>query len=390
MGQREFVAFVAISLAVGALAIDLMLPALSAITNEFSLSNDNFSQASITALLLGVGVPQLLFGPVSDRFGRRPVLLGGLIVFILGGMLTALAPDFSTLLAARFLQGLGVGAQRMAIFSIVRDHYSGITMARIMSLVMTGLLIEPMIAPMLGQAIMLIASWRWIAGAITCVSLLTLGWALVRLDESLPPERRRSIALGSVIAAYRSVITHQTAFNYILAFGLVMAAHLGFLTSAQGIFQKCFDAGLSFTLLLALVSLAMSTAAFVNSRLVRHYGSPQLIRIGLYWLFAVNLMLLVAAWLDLVTLPIFMLVQAGNMFCFGLLLPNLTAMSINPLGHIAGTASSMFGFLSTIIGALLGFFIGQLFDGTIRPMAAGYVLLSAIALLILSRTSSQH
>lgn len=390
MGPTEFILFIAISLSVGAMGTDLMLPALRAMTEDFGLSDANLSQATIIVFLLGVGIPQLLFGPVSDRFGRRPLFLWGLAVFIVGGVLTAFARDFSSLLLARLLQGFGAGAQRVVTFSIIRDHYSGLPMARVMSLIMTGLLLEPLFAPMLGQAVLLVGSWRWIIGVVTLAGSATLVWALLRLEESLPPERRRPISARSVLAAFRMVIVNRTAITSMLAFGLLTGAHLGFLTSAQSIFQQTFDAGLKFTLLLALVSLAMSIAAFTNSRLVRRYGSTRLVRTGLCALVAINALLLLAAHAGIASLSLFLLIQAGNMFAFGLLLPNLTAMSMNPLGQVAGTASSMFGFLSTTLGALLAFVIGQLFDGTVRPMAAGYVLMSGVALLVLSLGARQQ
>jgi len=390
MGGVEFVAFIALSMAVGALAIDLMLPSLRAITDDFGLPNANRSQAVIAVFLLGMGVPQLLFGPVTDCCGRRPVILGGLVVFVLGGLLAALAQDFPALLVARLLQGLGAGAQRVVTVSIVRDRYSGVHMARAMSLAMAVLLLEPIIAPLLGQLILMAASWRWMVGTVAMAGSAMLAWALLRLQESLPPHRRRSISPRSVAAAYKAVVTSRAAFGYMLAFGLVMGAHLGFLGSAQAIFQTTFDAGLRFTLLLALVSLATSMAAFANARLVRRYGSPRLIRVGLTALAAINLLALGPAAAGAVTLPAYVAVQACSMFAFGLLVPNLSAMAMNPLGSIAGTASSMLGFLTATLGALLGFAVGQLFDGTIRPVLAGYVLMSVAALLIVSRAGRER
>lgn len=390
MGGAELVAFVAVSMAVGAMATDLMLPSLRAISDDFGLANANRSQAVIAAFMLGMGVPQLVFGPVSDRYGRRPVLLGGAVVFVLGGLLAALAQDFSALLAARLLQGLGAGAQRVVTLSIVRDRYSGVHIARAMSLAMAVLLLEPVVAPMLGQALLVSASWRSIVVATALAGSGALTWALLRLDESLPPPARRSIAPAAVAAAYRTVLAHPSAFPHMLAFGLVMGAHLGFLSSAQGIFEGTFDAGLRFTPMLGALSLVTSGAAFASSRLVRRLGSSRLIRTALAAMVVVNSVALGAAFAGATTLPLFLLGQACSMLAFGLLVPNLSAMAMAPLGSMAGTASSMLRFLSTTLGALLGFGVGQMFDGTVRPVLAGYALLSALALAVIARSAGKR
>lgn len=386
MERVEFVAFVALSLVVGAMATDLMLPALAAVTRDLALADANLSQAVIAAFLLGMGVPQLLFGPISDRFGRRPIFLLGLVVFVAGGLVCALARDLPTLIAARLLQGFGAGAQRVVTFSVVRDRHGGVEMARIMSLAMTLLLIEPILAPMLGQLILLAGSWRWIPVAVALAGLAVLGWALARMDESLPVGERRSIAPAAVAASYRAVLAQGSAFAHMLTFGLVMGAHLGFLTSAQAIFQRTYGVGLRFTLLLALVSLAMAIASFFNARLVQRHGSRRLIRRALLGLLACNLAALLLEAAGSLGLPLFLLMQGCNMFAFGLLAPNLTAMAMTPLGHVAGTAASIFGFLTTTLGALLGLAIGQLYDGTVQPVLVAYAVTGAIALALLARS----
>lgn len=385
MGRVEFVAFVAVGFALGALGIDSMLPALQAIQDDFGLASANLSQAVIAAFVLGVGLPQLVFGLLSDRYGRRPVFFGGVLAFVAGSVLSAAAPSFALLLVARVVQGFGAGAMRVVTFSIVRDRYSGVHMARVMSVAMSILLLEPIVAPMIGQALLIFGSWRWIVAAMALLGSVALVWSFLRLDESLPLARRRSMAPRAVLAAYRMVFATPAAFGGMVAFGLVMGAHMGFLASAQGIFQVTFDAGLRFTLFLALVSLATAVAAFLNAFLVRRFASAALVRAALLACLAVNVVVLAVATAGALTLPLFVVIQSCNMFAFGLLLPNLTAMIISPLGSIAGTASSLFGFVSTLIAAVVGFAVGQLFDGTVRPVAGAYIVVSACALVILTR-----
>lgn len=385
MGGVEFVCFVAISLSVGSFAIDVMLPALHAIGTEMRPGSANAGQAAIAAFLLGVGGAQLVFGPLSDCHGRKPMFIAGLLVFLLGSVLTACAGNFAALLAARLLQGLGAGGQRVVVFSIIRDRHCGVALARVLSLVMTVLLLEPLLAPMFGQAVLLFSSWRWIAATVVAVGSALFLWTLLRLDESLPAAERRPVSVIALGAAYRAVLAHRPAIFAMLVLGLMSGSHLGFLTSSQSIFQQTFGAGLSYTLLLALVSAAMSIAALMNVKLVRRHGSPALVRWCLLSMVLINALALAAGMASAPHLSLFLMIQACNMFAFGLLLPNLTAMALDPFGQIAGTASSLYGFLVATIGALLAFAVGQLFDGTVRPLLAAYVILSAISLLLIAR-----
>jgi DHA1 family bicyclomycin/chloramphenicol resistance-like MFS transporter len=389
MGAVEFVAFIAVGLVVGAITIDLMLPALHAIGDEFRLAHANLSQAVIAVLLFGIGPAQLLFGPLSDRYGRRPLFLAGLMIFMGGGVIATMAPTFDILLGGRLLQGFGAGAVRVVTFSIARDRHAGLQLAHVLSLAMTALLIEPVVAPMLGQLLLMFVSWRWLLATVAGVGAAALLWAWLRLDESLAHEKRRAISPVSLVTAYRTVATTPAAVVGILLFGLVMGAQLGFLSSAQGIFQVTYGAGMRFTPLLALVSLATAAASFTNARLVRRHGSRSLVRYALCALVVVNAAALVLAATGGASLPVFMLLQACGMFAFGLLLPNLTAMVMNPLGSIAGTAASVFGFVSSTIAAPISFVVGFLFDGTIRPVAGAYLLVGLLGLLILSRYGTQ-
>lgn len=385
MGANEFIWFVALSLSVGAFAVDAMLPALQAIATDFGLAGTNRAQAAVAAFLLGVGVSQLVFGPLSDRYGRKPLFVGGLVLFIAAGCGAALAPNFATLMAARLLQGIGAGAHRVVVFSIVRDRHAGVELARVLSLAMTVLLVEPLLAPMFGQLLLLAGSWRAIAASIAVAGAALLAWALWRLDETLPQAQRRAVTPVAVLAAYRDVLAQPPAVMAMLTLGLMSGAHIGFLTSSQAIFQTIFQTGLRYTPLLAIVSLAMSVAAFSNVAFMRRFGSAALTGFCLPAMAVLNAGALVAACFDAIGLPAFLLLQACNMFAFGLLIPNLTAIAMQPFGHIAGTASSMYGFMASAVGAVFGFTIGQCFDGTLRPMFAAYVVLSLASHWLLLR-----
>ncbi|MCB1955642.1 MAG: multidrug effflux MFS transporter [Rhodocyclaceae bacterium] len=386
MAFAEFVAFVAACMALNALAIDVMLPALPDLNADFFLHDPNQSQAVIAVYLLGMGASQLIYGPLSDRFGRRPVLIGGLVLFSLAGLLSAVAPSFPLMLAARFVQGLGAGAPRVIAVSLARDTYSGRQLGRVMSLAMMVFMAVPILAPSLGQLILLVAPWRWAFGALVLGGGAVLAWTLFRLEESLPLERRRPMSPAAVIDGFRIALTTRSAMGYMLAMGLVLGAHMGFITSAQRIFMDIFDAGQRFSLLFALVAMAMSVAAFTNSRLVMRFGMRRLAIVGLGALVLLNAAHLLLLSRGPESLPMFLLMQAGSMFLFGFLGANLNALAMEPLGHVAGTASSLIGFFTTVSGALLGFGVGQLFDGSVVPLTLAYVVLGTAALGVVMRT----
>jgi DHA1 family bicyclomycin/chloramphenicol resistance-like MFS transporter len=376
----EFVVFIASCMALNALAIDVMLPALPVLGAELGLADSNGSQAVIVAYLLGFGLSQIFYGPLSDRFGRRPVLLVGLVVFAAAGVLSVLTHSFGTLLGARLIQGVGAGATRVVAVSLVRDTYSGAQMGRVMSLAMAVFMIVPIIAPSMGQAILLVAPWRWVFGALVAAGAGLLLWTLLRLEETLPVECQRSIAPRAILGAVRTIITTRLSAGYMLAMALVMGTHMGFITSAPQIFLDVFDAGTSFTLLFALIALALSVAAVLNARIVHRFGMRRLALVALVALVAVNMVHLGLAATGRLGLPLFVALQAGSMFLFGFVASNLNTLAMEPLGHVAGTASSMIGSFTTSLGAALGFGIGQFFDGSVVPLVSAYVVLGLLAL----------
>lgn len=384
----EFVAFIAACMALNALAIDVMLPALPAITAAFGLADANRAQAVVAVYLVGMGVSQLFYGPLSDRYGRRPVLIVGLALFVLAGLLSAVSTSFGMLLAARVAQGLGAGAPRVIASSLARDVYADRQLGRVMSLAMTVFMAVPILAPSIGQIILALAPWRWTFGALVGGGVLMLAWSMWRLDETLPPARRRPLSLPGVLRAYRTTFASRTAASYMLALGLVIGAQMGFIISAQRIFGEVFDAAARFGPLFALVASAMALAAFTNARLVLRFGMRRLALIGLAVLVAANLAHLALAWRLEEPLWLFMLMQMLSMAMFGFLGANLSALCIAPFGHMAGTASSAIGWFTTVLGAGLGYAIGQAFDGTVLPLTGAYAGLGALALALVWRAEN--
>jgi MFS transporter, DHA1 family, multidrug resistance protein len=386
MRFREFVAMVAGLMALNALAIDIMLPALQQIGSALAVQDENTRQVVLSAYLVGFGVGQLLIGSVSDRYGRRAVLVSGLAIYVAAALLCSAAPSFETLLIGRLVQGLASAAPRVVTTSVVRDCYSGRSMASVMSLAMTVFMAVPVLAPSVGQFVMLFASWRAIFAFLAIYGIVMLIWVLVRLPETLPVNERRPASARAALAAYIEVLTTRRTLGYALASGMVFGAMFGFLVSSQQVFAQVFGMTTYFPLAFASIALAMSVSSFLNARLVGRYGMRRLSH-GAVMLFALLSATMAAlAWTGLLQFVPFMLILGGLMFLVGMVFSNFNALAMEPQGHVAGTASSAIGSISTLLAAVIGYGIGQAYDGTLVPLATGYVLLSLLTLTILAAT----
>ncbi|PHY13617.1 MFS transporter [Caulobacter sp. B11] len=372
MGFKAFVALIAAMMATNALAIDSMLPALPQIGQALGVADHNQRQWIITAYLLGFGVAQLAYGSLADRFGRKPVLLVGLSLYVLFAGLCALSTSFEMLLVARALCGVGAAATRVLSVSIVRDCYSGRQMARVMSLSFIVFLAVPIIAPSIGQAIVLVAPWPWIFGVLAIFGLAVIAWAALKLPETLHPEDRVPLTPGPVLAAFREALTNRVAIGYTIASTLVLGGLFGFINSAQQVFVDVLGAGKLFTLLFAAIAGGIAVASLVNSQIVGRLGMRRVSHVALCGYIAFAGVHALIALSGHESLWVFVGMQAGMMFCFGLTMSNFGALAMEPLGHLAGTAASVQGFITTIGGALFGFWIGQLFDGTVVPLTLGF------------------
>lgn len=372
MGFGQFVALIAAMMATNALAIDSMLPALPNIGEALGVQDPNARQWVITAYLLGFGVAQLAYGSLADRYGRKPVLMAGLALYTLFAALCAFSTSFEMLLLARFLTGLGAASTRVLSVSIVRDCYAGRQMARVMSLAFIVFLATPIIAPSLGQAIMLFASWRWIFGVLSIFGLVVIAWTALKLPETQHPEDRIPISVGGVASAFKIALTDRVAMGYTIASALVLSGLFGFLNSAQQVFAEVLGAGEIFPLIFAAIAGTMAVSSLLNARIVEKLGMRKVSHGALIGFIAFAAVHAVIAVTGHETLLSFSLLQAGMMFCFGLVMSNFGAIAMEPLGHVAGAAASIQGFITTIGGAAFGFLIGQMFDGTTAPLTLGF------------------
>jgi MFS transporter, DHA1 family, multidrug resistance protein len=382
MGFRQFVALIAAIMAVNALAIDTMLPALPQIGDSIGIPTENARQWVVTAYLLGFGVAQIVYGPLADHFGRKPVLLVGLAAYALFSLAAGLSTSFEMMLIARVLQGVAAASSRVLVVSIVRDCYSGRKMARVMSLAFIVFLAVPILAPSIGQAIMLILPWRAIFVGLAVFGAVVFVWAALRLPETLHAEDRVATSVASIAHAFRLTLSSRVGVGYMLAMTLMYGSLVGFINSAQQVFVDVFEAPRLFTTIFALIAVFMAFSSLLNSRIVGRFGTRVISHTALIGYIVVGSLHATIAITGHETLWSFALLQSCMMFCFGLLGPNFGSMAMEPLGHVAGTASSVQGFISTVGGALVGFYVGQHFDGTVIPLTLGFTICSLLALVV--------
>lgn len=379
----EFVALMASLMAVNALGIDIMLPALGRIGADLGVSVENHQQLVVATYIGAFGFGQLVHGPLADRFGRRPVLFWTMGIYALMSFIAAHAGSFDLLLVARGLQGFAAASTRVLSISIVRDCYAGRRMARVTSLCFMVFLAVPIAAPTLGQLILLVAPWHWIFYLLGAYSLFVAGWAWLRLPETLARDRRRSISVGSMVDAARTTLRDRFSIGYALASAVVYGGLVGFLNSSQQIFAHTFNAPELFAPGFAAIAGMMAVAALLNSRIVERLGTRLVGHGALLAMILLSLIRLVIVVSGQETLLLFILLHGATMFLFGLTGSNFSAMAMERMGHIAGTAASIQGFMQSVIGTLIGVAIGQAFSGTSLPLTLGFLIGSITALGII-------
>ncbi len=368
-------------MALNALAIDIMLPAFPLIAAEYGLTGSNRIQFVLAAYFAGFGLAQVFFGPVSDRFGRRAPLFAGLVLYVGFALAGALAPNFELLLAFRFLQGVGAAATRVIALAIVRDTHSGRAMASVMSLVMMVFMVVPVVAPLVGQAVILVADWHTVFLFMGAISAAVSLWCLFKLPETLNPADRRPLTAGSILEGFRLVLSNRTSMLYTLAVTFFFGSLFGFLNVAQPVYVDIYGLGALFPVAFASIAILMGISSFLNAKLVVSLGQRRLSHAALIGYFACAVAL---SALSLAANPpfwVFMTILAVAFPLFGLIGSNFNSIAMEPLGAVAGTASSVLGFCQTAGGAVVGAVIGQTYDGRVFPLAAGFAIASGIALV---------
>ncbi len=380
MRFAEFVALAAALMATQAIAIDAMLPAFPVIVRVLGVADHNHGQWIVTAYMTGLGASQLLWGMISDRFGRRPVLLGGLALYVVAALLCGLTDSFRALLAWRFVHGLAAGSV-IVTRSMIRDFYSGRHMARVMSLTFVVFLMVPVLAPSLGQLILIALPWRYIFILCGGFASLVWVWALLRLPESLHPEYRLTLSVGQVVRALRLVLGNRISVGYALAMTVMFGSIMAYVGMVQQIFSEVFRRPGLMPGMFALCAAFMGLAAYTNSRIVERLGMRSISHTALLCFISVTALHMLIVALGLERLWTFVLLQAVTMACFSLSVSNFGAMAMEPLAAVAGVGASLQGCVSTFGGALVGAFIGRYFSASTMPLAAGAFACGLVALI---------
>jgi MFS transporter, DHA1 family, multidrug resistance protein len=379
IGFTEFVVLAAATMSTQAIAIDAILPAFPVIVQALQVDNPNHGQWLVTAYMTGLGCGQLFWGLMSDRFGRRRMLIGGLSLYVIAALICSLAGSFQTLLAWRFVHGLAAACVTVTR-SVIRDLYSGRDMARVMSLTFVVFLMVPMVAPSLGQAILALAPWRFIFVVFAAFAAVVAIWGFFRLPETLHPEYRLTLDFKSISSAAKLVLGTRSSMFYTLAMTVMFGSLMAYVAMVQQIFTDVFHRAKWMPSMFALCAIFMGLAAFLNSRIVQRLGMRLISHTALLAFIAVTGLHMLIAVLGLETMWTFVAFQAATMASFSLSVSNFGAMAMEPMGAVAGIAASVQGFISTFAGALLGAFIGRMYNGTTVPLAAGAVVCGIVSL----------
>jgi DHA1 family bicyclomycin/chloramphenicol resistance-like MFS transporter len=376
----EFVAMMAFLSALGALATDAMLPALPTIGTAFTVDDPNRLQFIVSTFLMGSGLGQIVFGPLSDAFGRRRVLLSGVALYAVLSLVAAFSVSLKMLLICRSLQGIASASTAVLSRAIIRDRFSGSTMARVSSTIFIVFLAAPILAPSIGQAILLIATWPAIFAFLALTATSMFIWVGLRLPESLPVERRHAFGLRPVLDAARYVLSHPTSLFYMVAMMLLFGALLTYVSTMPQVFVDVFHAPAHMAPAFAGAAALMGIGSFTNVKVVERYGMHRISHMALLALLIVSgVHVLLTLWTRESMLT-FTLLQGLTLLFFGLSLSNFGAIAMQPMGKVAGSAASLQGMTMGLGGAVISAICGSFWHGSLVLLPLCFLLLGALAL----------
>ncbi len=379
-----YLAIMGLLTSIGALSTDIMLPALAVLGGELGVGNINHTTLVVTVFFLGMALGQLVVGPLSDAYGRKPIVLWGYSLFIAGCVLSFIAESWSVMIIARLLQGLGAAAPRVIAVAIVRDEYKGRAMARIMSIIMAIFILAPILAPLMGQGLIFLGGWRATFAGLILVALPSAFWFHKAIDETLPRERRRRFTVSVILDGISQICQSRVTVIYLLIMGLIGGPFIAYLGTARQIFQDIYGVGDMFVIFFAFGSVSAGCASLLNARLVMRHGMRKLTSIATMGLTSVSATLWGLSHFsgnpDFIT---FMLWQTVFIFCIGMTFGNLQSLAMEPLGHVAGLAAAIFGAGSTLISLPLSWLVSGYFGSTITPLVAGFTIAGALSLILM-------
>lgn len=382
MGKRELIVLLALLMSLNGLNIDAMLPALDEMASELGVMDGNRRQLIVAVYTIAMGIGCLVPGAFADRYGRRPILLLSLVGYGVCSLVVALLHDFEMVLAMRLIGGILSAGLMVAPMAIVRDLYEGDAMARLMSVVAAVFITVPVVAPSLGQAVLLVAGWRWIFVSLTVIAALSALWVYRRLPETLPEERRQAIDVPVIARNMRDALTRRESIGYVFGSMMVMGGVFGYVNVAQQLYTEHFAISASaFPLVFGGTAAMMAVANIANSRIVMQFGARRVSHTGVIVFIMVACAQVWVSHYHPDEIVYFVPLMATNLALLGFLGANFGSIALQPFPHIAGAASSVHSFFRMFGAALVGLVIGQFYDGTARPFAAALLICSTTALL---------
>jgi len=390
IGFIEFVTLVALLMALVSVTINMLLPAFHNITTDFQLKDKNQIQLSISLLYLGLGVSQLFYGALSDSIGRKPTIYIGLTLFILGCTISYQSNNLNTLLIGQIIQGLGLGAPRVMSVAIVRDKFEGNQMAKAMSFIMAIYILTPTVSPILGKSIILVSNWRILFVIYIVFGLLIFLLLKNRMPETLTKEKQKSFTLKYVIKAVGEIFKNKKSMSYIIILGLYSGVFITYLNLSQSIFEFQYHLEEHYPYYFAFLALSIGLASFINGKLVNKLGMKKLTKAAIVSSVFIVIPFLIVNYFITPPFWVFVIFMFIQLFAYGLLIGNLSALAMQPLGHIAGIGASIVGAISTLISVPLSIFIGNFYNNSTLPIALGFLVAGIISILIFNFTNGIH
>lgn len=381
--RLEFVALMASLMSIVALSIDALLPALPEISTSVGVTNPNNSQLLITMIFLGLGCGQLLFGPLSDSFGRKPMVYIGFVVFIIASIVCVTTKNFEIMIIGRILQGFGLSSPRSIALSMIRDSYSGNYMAKIISIVVMFFILVPVVAPTLGQLILSFYDWKTIFYFNLLAGILIMIWFWQRQDETLAIENRIKFSSTLFIDGTKAFFKHKQAVAFTFVSGFITGSFMVYLSTSQQIFQEQYNLAELFPYIFASLAISVGFATYLNSRLVVKYGMLKIAYTACIAYTIVSVLYVILFWSGK-NPSIFVLLGffALQFFAVGFLFGNLRALAMQPLGHIAGIGAAINGFISTVMAVPIANYIGKFVNTSVLPLFIGFSIFGILSLLV--------
>ncbi|MBY8977570.1 multidrug effflux MFS transporter [Rhodobacteraceae bacterium NNCM2] len=377
-----FMIFLATMISVVALTVDAILPAMDGIARDLAFEDPNDRHLIVIYVLMGLGVSQLIFGPLADSIGRKPTAMLGWGVFVIGTVLCAVSDTAWMMLMGRFLQGFGAGGPRVVANTLARDLYHGPALARVLSLVMTVFMLVPAVAPLAGQIIESMLGWRAIFAVYLILAVISGTWYLLGIEETLDERNRRPLRFAPLIAAFREVLTTRQTMTCTFAASAVFGGFIAYLATAQQVLEEVYELGEYFPLAFSSVAVAFACSTFINSRIVMRLGVRTCCVLAFRMMIGIAALTMLGfemGWIpEVPPLMVYLGIIALMFLALAVLMTNLVAMALDPMGHMTGTAAAVINSVSALLATIFGRVIADQFDGNVVPIFAGFLILGTI------------